>query len=64
MTNGNTILSAAAQKAAERIRTLQTINQKTGIQTREEQVRILLALENADALAVADVIGVKNGGAR
>jgi hypothetical protein len=63
MNNGNTLLSDTAQKAVERIRTLQTISQKTGIQTREEQVRILLALENADALAVADVIGVK-GGAR
>ena len=61
MNNGNTALSATAQKAVERIHTLQTISQKTGIQTREEQVRILLALENADALAVADVIGRKDG---
>jgi hypothetical protein len=63
MNNGNTSLSATAQKAAERIRTLQIISQKTGIITRDEQIKILLALENADALAVADVIGVK-GGAR
>lgn len=59
--NGNTILSATAQKAVERIHTLQAISQKTGIQTREEQVRILLSLENVDALAVADVIGRKDG---
>jgi len=61
MNNGNTTLSPTAQKAVERIRTLQTISQKTGIITRDEQIKILLALENADALAVADVIGRKDG---
>jgi len=57
MTNGNTTLSTAAQKAIERIRTLRTISQKTGVQTYQEQIRILLTLDNDDALAVADTVG-------
>jgi len=55
----NNLLSPTAQKAAKRIRTLRTISQKTGIQTTDEQARILLALDDEDLLAVADAIGMK-----
>jgi len=56
---GNTLLSSTAQKAVKRIRTLRALSQKTGIQTHEEQIKILLNLEDDDCLAVADAIGMK-----
>lgn len=62
MTNGNTTLSSPAQKAVERIRTLRAITEKTGFQTRDEQIRLLLALEDADVLAVIDAVGMKLAG--
>jgi hypothetical protein len=62
---GNTLLSTTAQKATKRIRTLRALSQKTGIQTTEEQIRILLALDDEDVLTVADAVGMKMaGGAR
>jgi hypothetical protein len=67
MQNGNTLLTTAAQQAVDRIKTLQAISRKTGIQTYQEQARILLDLSNEDALAVADSIGkwtTPIGGAR
>lgn len=57
MINGNTALSPTVQKAVERIQALRAVTQKTGIQTFDEQNRILLALDSRDMLAVADVIG-------
>jgi hypothetical protein len=61
MKDGNTTLSPTAQAATERFRTLRTITQKTGIVTRDEQIKILLALSNEDVLAVIDVLGLKGG---
>jgi len=61
MKDGNTTLSPTALAAAERLRTLRTITQKTGIVTRDEQIKILLALSNEDVLAVIDVVGLKCG---
>jgi len=49
----NTILSAEACHAIERIRTLRALTQETGLQTTREQFEILLKLNNEDALAVA-----------
>ena len=57
MLNYNTVLSDTARKALERIRALRAVSAKTGLQTFEEQNRILLALENTDMLAVADALG-------
>jgi hypothetical protein len=56
---GNTLLSTTAQKAVKRIRTLRALSQKTGIQTHEEQIKILLALDDDDCLAVADAVGIR-----
>jgi hypothetical protein len=56
---GNTLLSTTAQKAVKRIRTLQSLTDKTGLITRDEQIKILLALDDDDCLAVADAIGMK-----
>ena len=56
---GNTLLSSTAQKAVKRIRTLQSLTNKTGLITRDEQIKILLALDDDDCLAVADAIGMK-----
>jgi hypothetical protein len=57
MKDGNTLLSPTAQQAADRIRTLRTLTQKTGIITRDEQIKILFALDNTDLLAVIDQVG-------
>jgi hypothetical protein len=62
MRNGNTLLTTTALAAVERIKTLRLLTQKTGFQTTEEQFKILLKLDNADALAVADALRV--GGAK
>ena len=56
---GNTLLSTTAQKAVKRIRTLQSLTDKTGLITRDEQIKILLTLDDDDCLAVADAIGMK-----
>jgi hypothetical protein len=48
-------------KVIERIKTLRLLTQKTGLQTVEEQFKILLSLDNADALAVADALRVGGG---
>ena len=58
---GNILLSATAQKAAKRIRTLRELSERTGLITRDEQIKILLALDDEDCLAVADAIGIKRG---
>jgi hypothetical protein len=55
--NGNCDLSKEAQHAVGRIRTLRLLTTKTGLQTREEQFRVLLSLSDEDAIAVADAIG-------
>ena len=57
MKDGNTLLSPTAQEAADRIRTLRTLTQKTGIIARDEQIKILFALTNTDLLAVIDQVG-------
>jgi len=57
MKDGNTLLSPAAQEATDRIRTLRTLTQKTGIITRDEQIKILFALGNTDLLAVIGQVG-------
>ena len=59
---GNTVLSSSAQKAIKRIRTLRALSDKTGIITRDEQIKILLALDDEDVLAVADAIKVVSRG--
>ena len=51
-----TPLSPAAEKANRRIRVLQVLTERTGLQTREEQFKILMALEDADCLAVAAIM--------
>lgn len=61
MRNGNTLLTPTAIAAVERIKTLRLLTQKTGFQTTEEQFKILLCLDNADALAVADALRVGGG---
>jgi hypothetical protein len=67
--NGNTTLSPTAQKAFQRIRTLQLLTERTGFITKEEQFKILVSLDDADCLAVAEVLhnerkGVSNGNPR
>ncbi|HKV79541.1 MAG TPA: hypothetical protein VJP02_15440 [Candidatus Sulfotelmatobacter sp.] len=59
--DGNTTLSPNAQKAIKRIRTLRELSDKTGLITRDEQIKILLGLEDDDCLAVADAVGIKRG---
>ena len=59
MENGNTTLSAEAQKAIKRIKTIRTFSDRTGLITRDEQIKILLNLDDNDILAVADALGLK-----
>jgi hypothetical protein len=49
-------LSPAAQKAVTRIRVLRVLAIRTGLQTKEEQIKILLALPDADCLAASAVL--------
>lgn len=64
-----TNMSPAAEKAIRRIRVLQVLADRTGFKTHEEQFKILMSLEDADCLAVAEVLhkarkGVANGNPR
>jgi len=54
--NGNTNLSPTAQKAFQRIRTLQLLTERTGFITKEEQFKILMSLNDGDCLAVAEIM--------
>jgi hypothetical protein len=54
--NGNTDLSPSAQKAFQRIHTLQILSERTGFKTQEEQFKILISLSDSDCLAVAEVL--------
>lgn len=52
----NTLLSQKAVKALKRIITLKELTRRTGLQTTREQGEVLLALNDEDALSVADAI--------
>lgn len=60
----NTTLSETAQAAIKRVQALRTFTQKTGFQTIAEQSKLLLALDTADLLAVADVLGSETSHSR
>jgi hypothetical protein len=54
--DGNTLFSSASTKAVQRIRALRTFTQETGIQTRDEQIKIVLGLDNEDLLDVVKAL--------
>ncbi len=66
MKNYNTALSSEAFDAVERIRTLRALTDKTGFATHQEQFKVLMALNNADCLTVAEVLAADKrvGGAK
>lgn len=55
----NTLLSDPAVKALRRIHTLKALTKKTGMITTREQGEILLALNDDDALVVADALSTE-----
>ncbi len=54
----NTTMSKKACAAVERIRTLREITKTTGLTTTREQFDVLMHLNNADALIVAEATKV------
>jgi hypothetical protein len=56
MVDGNNTLSPVVKTAHERIRTLQAVTRKTGLQTQQEQFKVLMELGNDDALSLAELM--------
>ena len=56
-------LSDVQKKAVQRIRVLQVLYERTGFSTQREQFETLIALNDADCLAVCAAVGhLKKGG--
>lgn len=61
---GNNNLSPTAQEALQRVRALRTLTARTGFQTTAEQSKVILALNNADLLAVSAELARNKEGVR
>ena len=61
MTDGKTTLSLTAQAALKRIHVLREASRRTGLATTTEQANVLLALNDADILAVSAILAEERG---